>query len=37
MFEQLLDRFPLPEPAGPVERLHSNFNHGIKRMPVRWT
>jgi cholest-4-en-3-one 26-monooxygenase len=37
MFEQLLDRFPLPEPAGPVERLHSNFNHGIKRMPVRWS
>jgi cholest-4-en-3-one 26-monooxygenase len=36
MFEQLLDRLPLPELAGPVERLHSNFNHGIKRMPVRW-
>jgi len=36
MFDQLLDRLPLPELAGPVERLHSNFNHGIKRMPVRW-
>ena len=36
MFEQLLDRLPLPKLAGPVERLRSNFNHGIKRMPVRW-
>ena len=36
MFEGLLDRFPLPQLAGPVERLHSNFNHGLKRMPVRW-
>jgi len=35
MFDALLDRMPLPEPAGPVERLRSNFNHGIKRMPVR--
>jgi len=36
MFDQLLDRLPLPELAGPVDRLHSNFNHGLKRMPVRW-
>jgi cholest-4-en-3-one 26-monooxygenase len=36
MFDALLDRLPLPELAGPVERLHSNFNHGLKRMPVRW-
>jgi cholest-4-en-3-one 26-monooxygenase len=35
MFDTLLDRMPLPEPAGPAERLRSNFNHGIKRMPVR--
>ncbi|MSO78115.1 MAG: cytochrome P450 [Acidimicrobiia bacterium] len=36
MFDHLLDRMPLPELAGPVDRLHSNFNHGLKRMPVRW-
>jgi cholest-4-en-3-one 26-monooxygenase len=36
MFEQLLDRFSRMELAGPVERLRSNFNNGIKRMPVRW-
>jgi cholest-4-en-3-one 26-monooxygenase len=36
MFEQLLDRMPLPELAGPVELLTSNFANGIKRMPVRW-
>ncbi len=36
MFDHLLDRLPLPELAGPVDRLHSNFNHGLKRMPVRW-
>ena len=37
MFDELLDRLPLPELAGPVERLHSNFNHGLKRVPVRWS
>ena len=36
MFDRLLDRLPLPELAAPVARLHSNFNHGLKRMPVRW-
>ena len=36
MFDQLLDRLPLPELAGEVERLTSNFNNGVKRMPVRW-
>jgi cholest-4-en-3-one 26-monooxygenase len=36
MYDQLLDRLPLPELAGPVERLHSNFNHGLKRVPIRW-
>lgn len=37
MFDALLDRMPLPQLAGPVERLHSNFNHGLKRMPVKWS
>jgi cholest-4-en-3-one 26-monooxygenase len=37
MFDAMLDRLPLPEPAGAVERLRSNFNNGIKRMPVRWS
>lgn len=36
MFEHLLDRFERLELAGPVERLRSNFTHGVKRMPVRW-
>jgi cholest-4-en-3-one 26-monooxygenase len=37
MFEHLLDRLPLPELAGPVEYLTSNFTNGIKRLPVRWS
>jgi cholest-4-en-3-one 26-monooxygenase len=36
MFDRLFDRLPLPTLAGPVERLHSNFNHGLKRVPIRW-
>jgi cholest-4-en-3-one 26-monooxygenase len=35
-FEELIRRLPDIEPAGPVERLRSNFVAGIKRMPVRW-
>jgi cholest-4-en-3-one 26-monooxygenase len=34
MFEELLDRLPNMELAGPVERLRSNFINGIKHMPV---
>jgi cholest-4-en-3-one 26-monooxygenase len=37
MFEELLDRLPDIGPAGPVERLRSNFINGIKHMPVRFT
>jgi cytochrome P450 len=37
MFEELLRRLPDIRPAGPVERLRSNFINGIKRMPVRFT
>jgi len=37
MFDELLRRLPDLEPAGPVERLRSNFINGIKRMPVRFT
>jgi len=36
MFEELLSRVPDMEPAGPVERLRSNFINGIKHMPVRF-
>jgi cholest-4-en-3-one 26-monooxygenase len=36
IYDRLLDRLPLPQLAGPVERLHSNFNHGLKRVPIRW-
>ena len=37
MFEEIMRRLPDLELAGPVERLRSNFIHGIKRMPVRFT
>jgi cholest-4-en-3-one 26-monooxygenase len=37
MFEEILRRVPDIELVGPVERLRSNFIHGIKRMPVRFT
>ena len=37
MFDALLDRLPLPEHAGPVQRLSSNFNNGLKHVPVRWS
>jgi len=37
IFEELLRRLPDIQLAGSVERLRSNFIHGIKRMPVRFT
>jgi cholest-4-en-3-one 26-monooxygenase len=37
MFDELLDRLPDIELAGPVQRLRSNFINGIKHMPVRFT
>jgi cytochrome P450 len=37
MFEEILRRLPDIQLAGKVERLRSNFIHGIKRMPVRFT
>jgi cholest-4-en-3-one 26-monooxygenase len=37
MFEELLRRLPDIHLAGQPERLRSNFIHGIKRMPVRFT
>ncbi|OJZ76339.1 hypothetical protein BRW65_00775 [Mycobacterium paraffinicum] len=37
MMRQLVERLPDIELAGPVERLHSDFVHGIKRMPVAFT
>ncbi len=30
----LVERYDSIELAGPVERLRSNFLHGIKRLPV---
>jgi len=35
LFSELLPRLLSIEPAGPVERIRSNFVNGIKRMPVR--
>ena len=37
MLEEILKRIPDFELAGPVEQLHSNFIHGIKRMPIRFS
>jgi cytochrome P450 len=35
LFSELLPRLASIEPAGPVERIRSNFVNGLKRMPVR--
>jgi cytochrome P450 len=35
LFQELLPRLKAIEPAGPVERMRSNFVNGIKHMPVR--
>jgi cholest-4-en-3-one 26-monooxygenase len=35
LFEELLPRIRSIEPAGPIERMRSNFVNGIKHMPVR--
>jgi cytochrome P450 len=37
LFEELLPRVAAIEPAGPVERLRSNFIAGIKHLPVQVT
>ena len=37
MFREILTRLPDLEISGPPERLRSNFIHGIKRMPCRFT
>ena len=37
MFDHLLDRMPDLSPAGPAERLQSNFINGIKHLPVSFT
>ncbi len=38
IFGALLDRFGAraPQPAGPVVRLRSTFQNGVKHLPVRW-
>ena len=35
LFQELLPRLRSIEPAGPVERMRSNFVNGIKHLPVR--
>jgi cholest-4-en-3-one 26-monooxygenase len=37
MLDHLLDRMPDLSPAGPAERLQSNFINGIKHLPVSFT
>ena len=36
MFSALLDLPGEVEPAGPIVRLRSNFQNGVKSLPVRW-
>jgi len=36
IFKRLAARIDEVELAGPVERMHSSFVGGIKRMPIRW-
>jgi len=36
IFKSLAARLDEVEVAGPVERMHSSFVGGIKRMPIRW-
>ena len=36
IFKRLVARLDEVELAGPVERMHSSFVGGIKRMPIRW-
>lgn len=36
VLEELLDRIPGIEQAGPPERMRSNWTNGLKRLPVRW-
>ncbi|HZV52388.1 MAG TPA: cytochrome P450 [Candidatus Dormibacteraeota bacterium] len=36
LFAAVLDAFQDPEPAGEVVRLRSNFQNGVKHLPVRW-
>jgi cytochrome P450 len=36
VFRHLVERLEYVELAGPVERLHSSFLGGVKRMPLRW-
>ena len=35
MFEELLPRLASIEPAGPAERVRTNFTNAFKSMPVR--
>lgn len=37
IFTELLTRIPDMEPTGPIRYLRSNFIHGVKEMPVRFT
>lgn len=36
MFAAVMDRLGEVELAGPVQRLRSNFQNGIKHLPIRW-
>ncbi|MGO1052590.1 cytochrome P450 [Crossiella sp. CA198] len=37
MFTAVFDQLGEVEPNGPVTRLRSNFQNGVKRLPIRWS
>lgn len=37
IFTEIITRVPDMEPAGPIRYLRSNFIHGVREMPVRFT
>ena len=37
MLAAVLDRFATVELAGPPQRLRSNFQNGVKHLPIRWS
>lgn len=36
LFSAVLERWGEVEPAGGIVRLRSNFQHGVKHLPIRW-
>ena len=35
LWEEIMQRYPVIEVAGPARRVYSNFIHGIRSLPAR--